>query len=92
MKIKIKTGVTYDTTAEHQTEAFNTWLRETILPQMAVSSNDEGVQPELDNYHRPVRWEIPAENCTVIIEREYVEPASPSWALKQDHINVTSNL
>lgn len=91
MKIKLTTGVYWDTASNEQSEEARTWIRENVINSLGMSSADEGmIAPELDAHKRPARWTKDFDTFIVTVEREYVEPDGFSWALKVDHINVTS--
>lgn len=90
MTIQLKDGVYWDTAAARQSAEAYAWMREENLSLLGMSLSEEGKHtPEMDKYKRPVRWVIEHEHCTVTITREYVEPDSPSWAMKRDQIVVT---
>ena len=91
MKIKLTTGVYWNTASNEQSEEARAWIRENVINCLGMSPADEGmISPELDAHKRPARWAKDFDTFTVTIEREYVEPKGFSWALKADHISVTS--
>ena len=94
MKIEVKKGVYWDTEATTQSDKAYAWMREQNLARMAMAPTTDGnmVAPELDVNKRPIKWVIEHETCIVEIVREYVQPIGPSWAMKKDHITVTSKL
>lgn len=94
MKIEVKKGVYWDTEATTQSDKAYAWMREQNLARiaMAPTSDSNMVAPELDLNRRPIKWVIEHETCIVEIVREYVQPIGPSWAMKKDHITVTSKL
>ena len=94
MKIEVKKGVYWDTEATTQSDKAYAWMREQNLGRMAMAptSDSNMVAPELDLNRRPIKWVIEHETCIVEIVREYVQPIGPSWAMKKDHITVTSKL
>lgn len=94
MKIEVKKSVYWDTEATTQSDKAYAWMREQNLARMAMAptSDSNMVAPELDLNRRPIKWVIEHETCIVEIVREYVQPIGPSWAMKKDHIIVTSKL
>ena len=91
MKIKLTEGVYWDTTSNEQSEEARSWIRENVINCLGMSPDEIGmIPPELDRYHRPARWTAEFDTFNVTVEREYVEPQGISWAMKTDHISVTS--
>lgn len=91
MKIVIKDNVVWDTDAKEQSEAALAWMREENLSRLGMSQKDvDMIIPELDKFRRPYKWVIEHDTCVVEVIREYVEPSSPSWAMKRDVITVIS--
>ena len=93
MKITLNTGVYWDTETKEQSEEARAWLREHVLSHLGNTSEEGGMlPPELDVYHRPIRWYARFDAFTVIVEREYIEANSYSWAMKKEHVIVTSEI
>ena len=91
MKIKLTEGVYWNTASNEQSEEARAWIRENVINGLGMSPDEIGmILPELDQHHRPIRWTADFETFTVTVEREYVEPQGISWAMKADHISVTS--
>lgn len=91
MEIQIKDGIAWNTEAAEQTEAALNWMREENLSRLGMSEKETGmITPEFDKFRRPYKWVIEHDTCIVEIVREYVEPNSPSWAMKKDVITVIS--
>lgn len=91
MKIKLTEGVYWNTASNEQSEEARAWIRENVINGLGMSPDEIGmILPELDQHHRPARWTADFETFTVTVEREYVEPQGISWAMKADHISVTS--
>lgn len=94
MLIEVNKGVYWDTEAQTQSAEAYAWMREQNLARMAMGRTTDSsmIAPELDVNKRPIKWVIEHETCIVEIVREYVQPIGPSWAMKKDHIVVTSKL
>ena len=91
MKIKLTEGVYWNTASNEQSEEARAWIRENVINGLGMSPDELGmILPELDQHRRPVRWVAEFDTFTVTVEREYVEPQGISWAMKADHISVTS--
>lgn len=91
MKIKLATGVYWNTASNEQSEEARAWIRENVINCLGMSPDEQGIiSPAMDHHKRPARWSKEFDTFTVTVEREYVEPEGFSWALKADHINVTS--
>ena len=91
MKIELTTGAVWDTKSENQSEEARAWMRENVTNRLGMSPDEQGMLiPELDKYQRPKRWVAEFETFTVTVEREYVEPQGFSWAMKTDHVTVTT--
>lgn len=88
MIIKLENRIVWDTELNTQSDEANEWFRKNILDKMAFSPNweSEYVQPEYDNFQRPLLWHFDFENFSVHIMREYIHPNSSSWASKSDKI------
>ncbi len=91
MTIQLTDTAVWDTEAARQSDEAMQWLRATIMPQMRMCDDQTGISPEYDSHKRPIRWVIPAANCTVVIEREYVRQNSSDWGMKTDKITVYGN-
>lgn len=91
MKIKLATGVYWNTNSNEQSEEARAWMRENVINRLGMSPDELGmILPEMDPHKRPARWAVEFDTFTVTVEREYVEPQGISWAMKADHISVTS--
>lgn len=91
MKIKLATGVYWNTTSTEQSEEARAWIRENVINRLGMSLDEQGmIPPVLDRYKRPATWTAEFDTFTVTVTREYVEPEGFSWAMKTDHISVTS--
>ena len=89
MQIELVNGVVFDTESKVQEEGTCAWVRENVLSKLGMSAGEEGmINPEIDRYKRPYRWHMETETASITISRQYVEENSPSWAMKQDIIEV----
>lgn len=92
-KVEVKPGIIWDNESVIQSEEATKWIQEEVHPRMAMNRREVGnglVQPVYDDYRRPVLWVIDCENCTVTIEREYVDANSATWSLKKNTITVNA--
>lgn len=93
MKITLSTGVYWDTETKEQSAEARAWMRENVLSRLGNNPEDETMlSPELDVYHRPIRWYARFDAFTIIVEREYIEANGYSWAMKKEHVIVTSEI
>lgn len=91
MKIKLATGVYWNTASNEQSEEARAWIRENVINCLGMSSNEQGmIPPQMDSHKRPARWTKDFDTFSVTVEREYVEPEGFSWAMKNEHVIVTS--
>ena len=91
MKVTLTNGVEWDTTAKEQNEQAREWIRENVMERLGCTPDEEGkIAPSMDACKRPVSWTADFDTFTVTVEREYVDPKGFSWAMKNEHITVTS--